>query len=151
MTPKEVFDMEKMFRWKKGNGEIIGFAVSVLLIVFLIVTVVSYTGLTTRKQQLAVAAYAAGRAAAVSPDPDLANKRAAAVLKGVYTEDHYVTSSSTTPGDVWYEISYKGNWEIGNIFTITVTHHSPALFPFPERDHAYKYAMMIESQMPNYK
>lgn len=137
------------FRWTKGNGEIIGFAVSVILILFLIVSIISYTSLTTKKQQLSVAAYAAGRAAAVSHSDTLAKERAEKVLMTVYSQSYYSPSSSTTPGTVWFEMDYE-DWKIGNIFTITVTQHFSGMFPFPERDRSYKYAMMIEAQEKPY-
>ncbi len=136
------------FRWTKGNGEIIGFAVSVILLLFLIVSIVSYTSLTTKKQQLSVAAYAAGRAAAVSHDDTLAKARAAKVLETIY-DSYYSSEESNTVGSVWYEIEYD-DWKIGNIFTITVYHRFGGMFPFPEKTRSYKYAMMIEAQTPNY-
>ena len=68
-------------RWKSGNGEMIGFAVSAFLLFIIMVALVTITYHSIRTQQLTVATYCAGRAAAVSQTKALGEARATAVLK----------------------------------------------------------------------
>lgn len=131
--------------WKKANGEIIGFAVAVIILVLLIIGLYAYQTYTTHSQQLCVAAYAAGRAAVVSDNPADGHTRAEAVLKSMCSGG-ITTGASTNPGDVWFEIVYPEGWKIGSIAEIRVYEHMPAIFPFAERDLCWKLAMMIEAQ-----
>ena len=137
--------MKKNFRWRKGNGELIGFAVVVPLILMLIISMYAFQIYATHSQQLCVAAYAVGRAAVVSDDPGNGYKRAEVVLKSICS-GNVTTSASSTAGDVWFTISYPEGWKIGSIAEIAVYEHMGGIFPFPERDLSWKLAMMIEAQ-----
>ena len=132
--------------WRKGNGEFLGFAVCAVILTVIMISIMAFTNYTTQDQQLTVATYAAGRAAVVSSEPGLAKARASAVLKTVYG-DNLGTSSAGEAGEVWYTLDYNGDWCIGNIATITVYQHLPAIFPLSEQDIQCSIAMMIEDQM----
>ena len=133
-------------RWERGTGEFLGFAVCAVILTVLMLAIMAFSNYSTHDQQLSVATYAAGRAAVVSSEPDLANARAEAVLKTVYTD---CLSSSPTGelNQVWYTITYDGEWRIGNIATITVYQHLGAIFPLTEQDIECSIAMMIEDQI----
>lgn len=137
--------MKKLFRWRKGNGEIIGFAIVAPLILMLIIAMYAFQTYTTHSQQLCVAAYSIGRAAVVSEEPGKGHDRADKVLKSICA-GNVTSGSSSNAGDVWFTIDYPEGWKIGSIAEIAVYEHMGAIFPFPERDLCWKLAMMIEAQ-----
>ena len=126
--------------WRNGNGEIIGFAACVSLLFLLVVSIMVFTAYTIRNQQLTVAAYCAGRAAAVSQTYDLGEKRAAAVLDAIYTEH-----------EVKMEIKKTGTWKKGNLFTIELSQEFPYIFPFADKTLSCNLTMMIEGSPPRGK
>ena len=137
--------MNSTIRWRKANGEVIGFVVCVFLLVVIIISMYAFQTYTTHSQQLCVASYAVGRAAVVSDNPADGFKRADAVLK-LICSGGVTTGASTNAGDMWFEILYPEGWKIGSIAEIRVYEHMPAIFPFPEKDLCWKLAMMIEAQ-----
>lgn len=125
------------FRWKSGNGEILGFAASAFILVLIAITLMGVMNYSIESQQLTTACYTAGRAAAVSQSASLAKSRALAVLKIVYNEID----------DDSLKIEYEDNtWEIGKMMTISVNHHIDSIFPFPEMTIQRSLVMMIENQ-----
>ena len=142
-------------KWKNGNGEIIGFAGSIFLFFLIMVTIVSLMGATTRSQQLTVATYAAGRAAAVSQTYDLGTARARAVLMTMYDKE-LSDGESDEDESIWMNISaysnegapinIRDNWEMGNLFTIELYQKAPVLFPFTSNVQSCKLTMMIEGK-----
>ena len=102
--------------WRKGNGEILGFAVSIALLFLIMVSLIYFTGYTTQHEQLTVATYCAGRAAAVSQSPGLATSRANAVIRSIYPD-----------GGAKVSIRSNGDWKKGNLFEVEVAGNLPTL------------------------
>ena len=138
---------KKTIAWRRGNGEMLGFAVCVPLFTLLMIIVMATSNYSTKLQQLTVASYAVGRAAVVSSTPDLATSRAYAVLQTIYGSDHCSTDESDTVNQAWFKIDRDGAWKTGQITTITVSQHIGGLFPFPEQDLHSSIAMMIEDDL----
>lgn len=135
----------KPVQWKKANGEMLGFAACGVLLIFIVFAVTAFTSYTIKMEQLTVAGYAAGRAAVVSSDADLANERAYAVLKTVYGNSSSSTTETTSAGSAWFTLTWDGVWQKGKIATITVKQNIPAIFPLSAMTIERSIAMMIES------
>ena len=134
-------------KWKNGNGEMIGFAVSIFLLFIVMVALVTITTYSLRQQQLTVSTYCAGRAAAVSQTKALGENRANAVLKMIYNQgnDKDPLTASDDAGSVWMEIeTVQDSWVMGNFMTITVKQSFPKIFPFEAQTQTCKMTMLIE-------
>lgn len=142
-------ERKRCFRWRHGNGEMIGFAVCAGILTVVMVSIMAFMNYSIRAQQLTVAAYAVGRAAVVSSDEQLAKARAFAVLKTIYGEDHSGNTESDLIDNAWYTIEYDGDWKVGKIVTVSVYQHIGAIFPLKEQNIKRSIAMMIEDQ-PDY-
>ena len=136
----------RKFSWRCGNGEVLGFAVCVFILTFILMAVSAFMNYSIKSQQLTVAAYAVGRAAVVSRDENLADSRAYAVLQTIDGSDRTSRSESAEVDHAWYSIEYAGEWKIGKIATITVSQHLGAIFPMGEQNISRSIAMMIEDQ-----
>ena len=134
------------FSWKSGNGEILGFAVCVFMLTFIMLAVSAFMNYSIKSQQLTVASYAVGRAAVVSRDEALADGRAYAVLQTIYGSGRSSREESSETDHAWYSIEYSGDWRIGKIATITVSQHLGGIFPLGEQTISRSIAMMIEDQ-----
>lgn len=130
---------KKRFSFRNGNGEILGFAISIFLLFFLMIGIVVFSSLTIRKEQLTVATYCAGRAAAISQTPSLGESRAAAIIKAMYPHD-----------DCKMEMTVPKEWEIGYLFTIEVSQPVPELIPFANtiiaKENTCTLTMMVENE-----
>ena len=142
--------------WRRGNGEMLGFAVSAPIFLMLIIAVISISRITIASQQLTVATYAVGRAAVVSSNESLASQRALGVLKIIYGDSRCGTSASSEKGSAWYtmtvgDTAIDGNansqkWKIGNIAKITVYQKVDIILPQVSTVLHRSIAMMIEQQ-----
>lgn len=132
---------KKRFSFHNGNGEILGFAISIFLLFFLMIGIVVFSSLTIRKEQLTVATYCAGRAAAVSQTPALGESRASAIIKAMYPND-----------DCKIEMTIPKEWKIGYLFTIEVSQPVPELIPYANtiltKEGICKLTMMVENEPP---
>lgn len=129
---------KKRFRWHNGNGEILGFAISIMLLFLVMVSVIVFTTYTTRGQQLTVATYCAGRAAALAQYPDLAEERAKSVIKNMYDDRLSISM----------RIETTEKWTKGNLFTIELNQKFANIFPFQDRVQTCRLTMMIEGSPP---
>lgn len=156
--------MIKKIKWNNGNGELLGFSASLILWFMIIVSMMSFSYYTIRREQLTTATYAVGRAAVVSDSFSQAQDRAYAVLKTIYGTDHCGTTSGTSKGYVWYEIkkmtddsktiAYTDSdssdpWEIGTMAKITLHQVMPGVFPFNAGTIESSVVMMVETTMFN--
>lgn len=132
----------KKINFKNGNGEILGFAVCIPILVAMMMGVLAIATFSIRSQQLTVSTYAAGRSAAVSQMKEIGTKRAKAVLENTYMQ---TLTESDEPGSVWmYLTSENDEWNTGELFTIEVHQIFPKLFPFQNPDQMCRLTMMIE-------
>lgn len=132
----------KKINFRNGNGEMLGFAVCIPILVIMIIGVLAISTFSIRSQQLTVSTYAAGRSAAVSQTKEIGMNRAKAVLENTYMQ---TLSESTEPGSVWmYLTSEKDDWNTGDLFTIEVHQVFPKLTPFEQQDQVCRLTMMIE-------
>lgn len=129
----------KKLNWHKANGEILGFAICVPILVALTIGIIAISAHATRSQQLTISTYAAGRAAAVSQTKELGENRARAVLQNIYRTQNFGETS------VWFQFTTTNNeWNAGDLFTIEVHQAMPALYPFQDRDQSCSLTMLIE-------
>lgn len=127
----------------------IGFAVSAFLLFIIMVALLTITYHSIRTQQLTVATYCAGRAAAVSQTKALGEARANAVLKSTFVNQEELVQSDEA-GSAWMEIkTVKDSWQAGNMMTITVHQMFPAIFPFQAHEQTCQMTMLIEPGLGN--
>ncbi len=134
----------KKLNWRKGNGELIGFAASLALFLLMCVAIMTFASFTMKSEQLTVTAYCAGRAAALAQTEDLAKQRADAVMKAMCREMPYEMEIKIVDGD---------KWEKGNLFKINVSQEFPDAYQFINgfRDMHRELTMMIEGETLEWK
>ena len=127
-------------KWRKGNGEMIGFAASLALFLLLCVAIMTFTSFTMKSEQLTVTAYCAGRAASLAQTEDLAKQRADAVMKAMCREMPYELELKIVEGE---------EWEKGSMFTIKVSQDFPSAFQFINsfRSMSRELTMMVEGEL----
>ena len=140
MKIKKRFFTRKFLR--KGNGEILGFAMIAPILVFFVCVVASAAHIGITNQNLSFAAYNCGRAAAVCETQSTGVARA----KSMY-EKTINTENASKHGYVPCEIELldgKG-WEKGSYIRCTVRYHIDTLMPFTSGVREQSIIMMIEN------
>ena len=129
--------------WKKGGGEIIGFAYVMPFIIMLICCIIAAAQISIVNQRLSYTAYNAGRAAVVSVDETTARDRGFAVFESVMGD-------SGTTSYIPFELTVMdGNqWVKGSFVRITVRSYVRTLLPFTSGVREESIVMMIEANAP---
>lgn len=130
---REESNMKKI-NFRKGNGEFIGAAISVPLLIILILLVVNIFQISRCEQRLIYASYFCGRSAAVSFDLDAAKDSVSNVCNELNSEGD----------EIKCELQVSGNWIKGNFVVITVSQDLNPVLGIGRGQHTRRIAMMIE-------
>lgn len=129
--------------WKKGGGELLGFAIIIPCIMLLIMAIVAATQIANINQALNYCAYNACRTAVVSDSYAAAEQR----VQESY-ELQFGTENSRKHGyePVSLEMINPGEtWKKGNFVKCTVRYHINTIMPFTSGVREYSIVMMIEN------
>lgn len=151
----------KNIKWKRGGGEMLGFAICVPLVILLICAIMSAGYVSSSNQKLTYAAYCISRAACVSDSPERATLRAEAVFKDIYGDKAddikfiYVTDVEEVPklerNHVYVIIKLLGpSWKKGTLIRCTTYQYLTPLVPFSDSLHSQSITMMIENAPSEY-
>ena len=139
---KKLKSFKKKQFWKKGNGEMLGFAIVAPIIVFFICVIASAAQIGITNQNLSYAAYNCCRAAAVSETEIIGNARA----YEVYGKSINI-SNSIQYGYTPCEITLLDGepWQKGSYIRCTARYHIETLMPFTSGVREQSIVMMIEN------
>lgn len=136
--------------WKKGGGEIIGFAYILPFIIMLICCIIAAAQISIVNQRLSYTAYNACRAAVVSVDETTAHERGLAIFEGVMGDSATAVSESGVSYVPFEMIVLDGNpWQKGSFVKCTVRVYVRTLLPFTSGIREESIVMMIESSAPD--
>lgn len=124
--------------FKRGDGELLGFAYTLPFVVFLICAIVSATQVALINQQLSTAAYNCGRAAVVSETQGIAEQRANDLFEELGFDIRNPESECTI------EVLNGGQWKKGEYIKCTVKCYANILMPFTSGVKEQSIIMMIE-------
>lgn len=127
--------------WKKGNGELLGFACMIPFMMFIILFIISIAQIGVINSELQQAAYNCGRAAVVSESEVIAESRAEAMymqLIGPNTSGHSYTQCEI-------EVLDGADWEKGSYIRCTVRYYADVMMPFTSGVREQSVVMMIEA------
>lgn len=156
-----MFRKLKNIKWKRGGGEMLGFAICVPLVILLICAILSAGYVSSSNQKLTYTAYCVSRAACVSDSPERATLRAQAVFKEIYGDNAdevkfiYVTDTEAVPrlerNHVYVIIKLLGpSWKKGTLIRCTAYQYLTPLMPFSASLHSQSITMMIENSPSEY-
>lgn len=138
----------RRLNWRSGLGEMLSFAIIAPLLVFLIAAIISATQISIAEQNLTLACYTTGRAAAVATSLDNARSRARSIMQITYGAN-YTDGAPSTNGQAGYTLvvgSHSGAWRKGDIMIVTVMQYIEPIMPFTSGTRFRSLAMMIENQ-----
>jgi len=156
-----MFHKFKKIKWKRGGGEMLGFAICAPLIILLICAILSAGYVSSANQKLTYTAYCVSRAACVSDGPERATLRAEAVFKDIYgdyadgVQFITVTGTPSVPrldtNHVYAVIQILGpEWKKGTLIRCTTYEYLNPLVPFAASLHSQSITMMIENAPTEY-
>lgn len=127
--------MVKKIHWKKGMGEMLGFAIVAPILLFVILYIVSVFQIASAEQQLIFASYKAGRSAVISFCKDDALQAMDKTLSEIYPDDASISFDISIDESSWYK---------GNVTLITVSQDLNTILPFGSGTRTRTIGMMIE-------
>jgi len=126
--------------WKQGGGELLGFALTVPVVIFLVCCVVSAFQVAIANQELSYAAYNCGRAAVVSDSYELGSDRAkdvyGAIIEGSGDGSYIPCEIELLDGETWGKGAY---------IKCTVRLYVDVLMPFTSGIREQSVVMMVEN------
>jgi len=147
MSLKLIIHLKKI-NWKKGSGELIGFAICLPMIMFIILGLVMILQLGLAKQSLEYATYSAARAAVVQNDMASAENAAqgnaeAALNSGTMGIEDIGVEIELIAGRT---IEGTGNigWQKGALIRCTVSIDIDTIGPFRNSRMTSNIVMMVE-------
>lgn len=129
--------------WRKGGGELLGFAIIIPCIMLLIMAIVASTQIANINQALNYCAYNTCRTAVVSDNYAAAEQRV--------QESYELQFGSENYRKYGYEpvtlelIDSSLPWQKGNFVRCTVRYHINTIMPFTSGVREYSIVMMIEN------
>ena len=140
--------LQKSF-WKKGGGEIIGFAYILPFIIMLICCVIAAAQISVVNQRLSYTAYNSCRSAVVSVDETTAQERGLAIFESVMGDSATLISQSGVSYVPFEMTVLDGNpWVKGSFVKCTVRVYVRTLLPFTSGVREESIVMMIEGNAP---
>ena len=146
--PTKLIKLFKNIKWNKGSGELLGFAICLPMIMFIICGLIMVLQLGLAKQSLEYATYSAARAAVVQHD--MADARSAASASA----DATLSSGTIGVENIEVELEIVAGrtlagtddigWQKGALLRCTVTIDINTIAPFAGSRMASEIIMMIE-------
>ena len=142
--------------WKRGSGELLGFAIVVPFVMLLICAILSATQVSSLQQRLTYATYTASRAACVSNNEERAVFRADAVVADMYGSSYTgyklfrqgetVTVPHLENGQVFLAVQMLApEWKKGATLRCTLYQYIVPLIPFSNATHYQSLTVVIEN------
>lgn len=135
--------MDRRIDWKRGSGEIVGFAMILPAITFVFCAIVAVAQVGLIKQKLEYTAYTAGRACVVSETRERAEKRAGSITK----ESLRKTGGGLRDDSIRCKLKIldeKKKWEKGKFVQVTVSAYVKSIMPFTSGRRSARIVMMVE-------
>lgn len=132
-----IFLMEK---WKKGNGEMIGFAVVAVLICSIFIIMVAFLQLSVGLNAIQKALSVTGRSVAICTSMDDATTQAQRVAESAIT---YTGIENIQTSVDW--VNSGDDWEGGKFVNVTVSAKVNTLAPFITKRYQKKVLICIEN------
>ena len=131
--------------FKRGNGELLGFAVCLYPFTLLLLLIISITQIAISKETLSYAAYTSARSAVVAENFDQAYTNANAIVQEIKNQNGYQSASveilvngvSARPGD-------SVAWSKGVFITVKVTFYVDTLLEPLSDNRSSSIVMMVE-------
>jgi hypothetical protein len=133
--------------WKKGGGEIIGFAYILPFIVMLICCLIAAAQVSITNQRLSYTAYSSCRSAVVSIDENTARDRGYAIYESIMGDPN-ANSGGVTYVPFEMTVLDGNQWIKGSFVKCTVRVYVKTLLPFTSGVREESIIMMIESNAP---
>lgn len=129
-----------MERWKKGNGEMIGFAVVAVLICSIFIIMVAFLQLSVGLNAIQKALSVTGRSVAICTSMDDATTQAQRVAESAIT---YTGIENIQTSVDW--VNSGDDWEGGKFVNVTVSAKVNTLAPFITKRYQKKVLICIEN------
>lgn len=129
--------------WKKGGGELLGFAIIIPCIMLLIMAIVAATQIANVNQALNYCAYNTCRTAVVSDNYAAAEQRVQEAYELQFGSDNYQRHGYEPVSLELIDPSIP--WQKGNFVRCTVRYHINTIMPFTSGVREYSIVMMIEN------
>lgn len=155
--------LKNRIKWRKGSGELIGFAIILPIVVLFIITILSTAKISNAKQRLTYMTYTVARAMCVSSNEERAINRGDAIMAHVfgdtYTGCDYAHNGTSSFGTDYvpfgtptyirdtrlYANLLGDKWENGTILEITISQSQNSLMPLSKITYSQSLAVMVES------